>query len=192
VPYVRWDSNDSKAAVARIREAGRVPLKADEYAEANAMAEALLAHPIAGRLLAAGGVAEQSLFWQDEVTGVWLRARPDWTTDLAVLDVKTTKDGSRRGFRKAVAEYGYHQQQPWYVGGLVALDLGARPFMFAVVEKTPPYLANVHVLDDEAIAVGHDRNRRAIDLYAACLESGEWPGYDVDLDPLNLPAWAAA
>ena len=192
VPYPRWDSKAAKQAVADIREAGMVPLKEDEARRVDGMAESLLAHPIAGRLLAAEGVAEQSLFWTDPETGTWLRARPDWTTDVAMCDLKTTADASRAGFRKSVANFGYHQQQPWYVGGHAALGMGDIAFLFLCVETDPPYLANVHVLDDEAVEMGAARNRGAIDLYARCVETGEWPGYPVDLTPLRLPSWVSA
>ena len=98
-PWDRWQSNAAKAAVAEIRAAGGIPVKAETRATVRAMADALRAHPLAGPLLTSPGRAELAGWWQDEHTGEWLRVMWDWiTTDtnnrLVIVDYKTTTDAS--------------------------------------------------------------------------------------------------
>ncbi len=70
-----------KQAEKDAREAGRVPVHADDHAKAEAMVSAVRRHETAGPLFA-GGRAEVSLFAEDPETGVRLRARPDWWTEV--------------------------------------------------------------------------------------------------------------
>ena len=76
-PWDRWQSNAAKAAVAEIRAAGGIPVKAETRATVRAMADALRAHPLAGPLLTSPGRAELAGWWQDEHTGGWLRVMWD-------------------------------------------------------------------------------------------------------------------
>ena len=68
--------------------------------------------------------------------------------------------------------------------------MGHGDLVFIVQEKSPPYLVNVLELDGPALLVGQQRNRRAIDVYRECRESGVWPGYGDDVAVVGLPRWA--
>lgn len=188
----RWDTKAVKAEVAGIREAGKVPLKAADYHAVHAMAAAISAHPLAGRLFDVfGGVPEQVLIWQDNQTGVWRRAMLDWRRDRVIVDYKTADSASPTAFGRAVANFGYHQQDQYYRDGVTALGLDDDPaFLFVVQEKDPPYLVAVYDLDDEALRIGRERNRRALERYRDCTESGLWPGYSTDIETIALPRWA--
>jgi hypothetical protein len=199
VDKARWDDNDTKAKVAAIREAGGIPLKRAEYDQVHAMADALRRHRVASALFdPAHGRPEQTLIWQDEETGVWCRARLDWQPNarpgrrLIVPDYKTCRSASPRAIAKAVHEHGYHQQTEWYLRGAQALDLAddQAAFVFVFQEKDPPYLVTVVQLDDEALHLARERNRRAMEIYAACVEADHWPGYSDDIELITLPAWA--
>ncbi|MGA5208982.1 PD-(D/E)XK nuclease-like domain-containing protein [Streptomyces pseudogriseolus] len=201
VDAARWDTKLIKARLAEIRAAGNVPLKRPDLEQVDAMAAALAEHPVAGRLFRPGrGKAEQSLFWQDQRTGVWCRARPDWTPNrgpgqrLILVDYKTTTDASPEGVQRAVAAYGYHQQAAWYLAGAKALGLhgdGDEPgFVFVFQEKTAPYLVSVVELDFPALVLGAARNERALNVYRECRESGRWPGYSDRIQYLSLPPYA--
>lgn len=198
VPGERWDTKAAKEKVAEIRAAGDVPLKQADHDQVVAMADAIRSHPIAGALLRPGsGQPEQSLFWLDGDTGVMRRARLDWLPDrtptgrLIVADYKTCVSADPEHIGKAVTNYGYHQQDPWYLDGIAAVGLGEdAAFVFVFQEKTPPYLVSVVELDDEARLVGRERNRRALHRYAECTASGYWPGYADDVSLISLPPWA--
>lgn len=180
------------------RAAGRIPLLAAEHEQVQAMAAALRAHPVASALFNPDrGKPEQSLFWQDRPTGVWCRARLDWLPDagarerLIVADYKTAAAADTASISKSVASYGYAQQAAWYLDGVRALGLDADPaFVFLFQEKTPPYLVTVVQLDADALRIGRDLNREAVNLYAACCEQRIWPGYSESIETVSLPAWA--
>lgn len=194
-----WRTKAAREERDEVCAAGGVALLAAEYDQVQEMADQLRRHPVASALFAPGtGRPEQSLFWVDEPSGVWRRARLDWLPDprggrLIVPDYKTTRDASPEALAKAVDAYGYHQQASWYLDGVRALGLDERPaFLLVFQEKTAPYLVTVVELDALTLRIGAAKNRRAIETYARCVESGHWPGHVNDREPhyLSLPTWA--
>lgn len=190
VDAVRWDTNAVKAEVAAIRAAGDIPLKRHELEQVQAMAAAIRQDADAVRLLEPGsGVAEQSAFWED--SGVWRRARFDWLRhDGQIVDYKTARSCRREDLEKAFHEHGYAQQQEWYLDAGVALDVAdpERPFQFVLQEKEPPYLVVVTTCDPMARGIGRHLNEVALNTYAICRASGDWPGY-LPNPMIALPSW---
>ncbi|MFJ4785071.1 PD-(D/E)XK nuclease-like domain-containing protein [Streptomyces sp. NPDC088794] len=186
----RWDTNAIKAEVAAIRAEGNIPLKRPELEQVEAMAAALRQDPDAVRLLEPGsGVAEQSAFWEDG--NVWRRARFDWLRhDGQIVDYKTARSCRREDLEKAFNEHSYMQQQEWYIDAGAALDVAdpEKPFQFVLQEKDPPYLVVVTTCDPMAREIGRHLNQVALNAYAICRETGEWPGYLPN--PMTaLPSW---
>lgn len=197
------DVNDwrTKAAQQKRREArerGAVPLKRSEHEQVQAMASALAAHPVASALFGEGlGEPEQSLFWRDPQAGIWRRARLDWLPSprpgrMVIPDYKTAAAVDEDSIAKAVENHGYHQQAAWYLDGARALRLAEdAAFVFVFQAKDPPYLVHVVELDSLALRIGAAKNRRAIDTYRECRETGRWPGFaDREITSIPLPAWA--
>lgn len=176
---------------------GAVPLLAAEYEHVQEMAAAIRRHPVASVLLAPGsGRPEQSMFWVDERTGVTCRSRPDWLPHaipgrrLIVPDYKSCHAADIESLSKAVYNFGYHQQAPWYIEGIQALNIAQDvAFVFVTQEKTPPYLITVFELDEMAMQIGRDLNRDALDAYQECTATGVWPAYNTSIAHLALPAW---
>ena len=195
----KWMTAAVKAEVAAIRDEGGIPLKPADYQQVHDMADALRRHPIAAALFdPARGKPEQSLFWRDRPTGVMRRARFDWLPDarsgrLIIPDYKTCRSAEPAALARAVQEFGYHQQDDWYRAGAKALGLAddSAAFVFVCQEKTAPYVVTVVEMDAEARRIGAARNRRALQVFAECTESGVWPGYSDDIAYLSLPTWAA-
>lgn len=199
VEGARWDTNVTKAKVKELRSKGIVPLKEHEMAQVEAMAEAIRRHPHAGPLFTPGnGVAERSIFWTHEGTGVRVRVRPDWLIvrpDVTiVVDLKTTTDASPEACSKAIASYGYHQQGALYLDGVEAAGLapeGGR-FVFVFQSKKPPYLVTVRELADQDQDIGRARNDRALQIYADCVANDEWPdwtGRVTEIPQIGMPSW---
>lgn len=195
----KWMTAAVKAEVAAIRDEGGIPLKPADYQQVHDMADALRRHPIAAALFdPARGKPEQSLFWRDRPTGVMRRARFDWLPDarsgrLIIPDYKTCRSAEPSALARAVQEFGYHQQDDWYRAGAKALGLAddTAAFVFVCQEKTAPYVVTVVEMDAEARRIGAARNRRALEVFAECTETGVWPGYSDDIAYLSLPTWAA-
>lgn len=191
-----WRTNAAKAQRDEAYAEGKVPLLPDEFEMVQLMAAEQRRHPAAFER--GSGKPEQSLFVKDEKTGVMLRARIDWLPDatdkrMVLVDYKTTASAEPRAFARSVANYGYYQQAAWYVDMVIALGLASDvAFRFVAQEKTPPYLVTIFEMDEAALRIGRLRNRDAIDLFAACVAAGEWPGYSDEIEPIILPAWLEA
>lgn len=195
-----WNTNAQKKQVANARAAGLTPIKPETWAQVQAMAAAINFNPTAAGLLhSASGRPEQTLVWRDELTGVWCRARVDWyrtkrkSHRLLVVDFKTT--GSEEGaapdvFAKSAANFGYFVQAAFYLAGVQALGIDDQPaFLLVVQEVKPPYLVNVVELDETSLTLGRNFMRGALNLYAECRRTGQWPGFGPEVDLVSLPAW---
>jgi len=196
------DSYRTKAAREQRDEAherGAVPLLADEAAQVLAMADELRSHPVASLLFDPGrGLPEQTLIWRDDPTGMMRRARLDWLPDqpthsrLIIPDYKTCHSAAPDLLARAAYQYGYHQQAEWNTAGAQALGLADddAAFVFVCQEKAPPYLVTVLELDATALRIGAIRNRRALQIFARCVETSTWPAYVDGVAHVALPRWA--
>lgn len=196
--FDNWQTKAARAQRDEAHAAGAVPLLAGQYERVVAMALVLRRHPLAGLLFDPDrGQPEQSLFWVDEQTGVWCRARLDWLPDripgmrMIIPDYKTADAVDLDALGRATASYGYHMQDAWYRAGVQALGLADAACRFVLVcqRKDPPYLVTVVEMDHVAQRLGHQLNRQALQVYAECRRTGEWPGYADDVAQLHLPAW---
>lgn len=174
-----WRTKAAQEARDFAYQQNKIPLLPKNVEELEHMRNALFSYPLAAQAFS-GGKAEQSLFYKDEQTGVWIKARPDYLPDHYewVVDYKTAASANPREFARSVYQNGYYQQAAWYIDSIEAVT-GKKPkdFWFVVQEKEAPYLVSVIKLDDGAIDWGRMINRRAIDLFAQCCESQNWHGY---------------
>ncbi|HYS37813.1 MAG TPA: PD-(D/E)XK nuclease-like domain-containing protein, partial [Pseudonocardiaceae bacterium] len=186
--YDSWRTNAAKADKAAAREAGLVPMLEPDADVVTAMADALRAHHVAGRLFQPGrGTAERTLVWPDHATGLMRRARLDWITGggdrkLIIADYKTCDRADPASCARSIFTYGYHAQGDWYRDGAFELGLaGALGIGFVLVfqEKTAPYVVTVVEPDDEALLWGSVLNTKAIDVYRRCVATDTWPGYSI-------------
>lgn len=177
-----------KQAKAEAEKRGYIAVSPDEHERVVGMVKSLRDHPQAAALLA-DGEAEVSAYAPDPETGVMRRARFDLLREDLGVDVKTATSSHPIDFARAVASFGYHQQHAWYVD--VAYDLGhdLRGFVFVVVTSTEPYAVRTYELVPSAVDVGRERNRRALDTYQRCTETGDWSD-PTDITPIDIPRWA--
>ncbi len=160
-----------------------------------------LIHGILGRLRAepalrslcnAGGDYELSMFWkQDDVDA---KGRVDKYVDgpagHIVIDLKTCRSAHRVAMARAISDFGYARQAAWYRDGIKAC-LGNRPviYMLVCVEKTPPYAISTLKLSEDALQVGANENRRLMNVWRRCMETGNWPDYSRSVREVGLPGW---
>lgn len=180
-----------KAAYAEFQEvaAGKLIIKADDFDMIQRMRDAVMAHPSAAQLLT-GGVAEQSAYWVDEDTGLLCRCRPDFHVGSALVDLKTTKDGSPREFGRSAANMRYHVQAAFYLDGMNAAGGDVNVFGFVAMEKTPPYNVAVYTAEDAHIEKGRELYKRDLETLAEAKETGKYTGYCDEPMPLFIPQWA--
>ncbi|QMP19197.1 exodeoxyribonuclease I [Pseudomonas phage Persinger] len=172
----------------------RTVLTQEQWDQLHAMRDAVMAHPAAGKLLTGvPGVAELSVYWNDPMTGVLCRCRPDWwREDDLLVDLKTTDDASLEGFARSIANWRYDVQAPFYLDGVrIATGRKPRGFVFIAVEKKPPYAVGVYVLDAESLELGRAQYIADLKRYAECERTNTWPGYGDKIQTISVPAWHA-
>lgn len=183
-----WDAAEAAAA-------GRTLVKRVDWDEALAMRDAVQAHPVARELLSPGLLTEQSIYWRDERTGLLCRGRADvLRLDMRIIvDPKTTRDASSRGFGRAAGDLKYHLQAQWYLDGVEQAG-GWRPetFIFIAIESEPPHLVACYEVEPAHLDVAKRQLVELLDRYAACKARNIWPGYSDTLERLQLPGWALA
>lgn len=189
-------TKDGKAWRAEQEDAGRTILSLAEWRMVRGVEDAVKAHPLARRAIAASA-SEVTLTMRDPETGVWLKARPDALPHEPgrmpfSVQIKTTQDASPSAFSKSVWNYGYH------LGAAIEIDMlshlgwhDAPGYLLIAVEKEPPFAVSLLRLSDEAIAWGRHQYRRALRRFADCLATGKWPAYAEDVTEIHLPEWAA-
>jgi len=172
--------------------AGKTVITADDAEVVMAMGRSIMRHPGAAMLLGLPGKAETTHMWTDATYGVDCKCRPDYLTDdgSIMVDLKTTRDASPRGFRRSIADYRYHCQAGWYLNG-VEQATGKRPdqFIFICVETTAPYACAVYAADAEMIERGYQRAMEDLGKLAVCKAADNWPSYSDQIEPIGLPGW---
>lgn len=185
-----WRTKDAQAWRREMQEAGRIVLTPEQVEGIRRIASVMAADPLIQAGLLQGDV-ERSLFWKDEITGVWLKSRPDVlpVSDGMAADLKTTTDASPDAIQRAVHSYGYHMQGS-LVGDALKQVLGVEmtEFVLIWIEKSAPYAINISPVDAEWLGWGARQNRRALDTFARCVESGQWPAYPSEITT-SMPEW---
>src|SRR5574337_1899956 len=143
-----WRGRADQATRKAERAKGTIVVNRPELRAAAKMAAAVRRHPLASRIFT-DGRPEVSLYWIDEATGVTCRGRVDYLRARHIVDLKTARDASPRGFAKAAADYGYRESMAHYQRGVAALTGEWLPVVLVVVESEPPHLVAVYAFSNE-------------------------------------------
>jgi exodeoxyribonuclease VIII len=108
------------------------------------------------------------------------KARFDMIQNNVIVDLKTCRDASPKGFKQAIKSYGYHQQAAFYLdaaasAGMTEVDR----FHFLAISKQHPYPYAVYELSDEAIEYGRALNEKAIDQMKLCEDTGIYTPFNL-------------
>lgn len=195
-----WRTKDSQAARDAAYAAGKTPVLAHKMVTVERMVHAgkaqLMAHrEVPGAFDHAQGKSERTVVWQCSRTGVWLRTRPDWLyNDFSrILDYKSSGEAAEPdAWTRTLFNTGYDLQAAMYCRAVEGVT-GKRPiFQFCVQENYPPFALSVIQLKPAALAMAHRKLDYAIDLWAACLESGNFPGYPARVAHVDPPPYLEA
>lgn len=180
------------------KHAGKEVLNTKAFETAKAIGNAARNHPMASRYLA-GGRAEVSARWlyrSPHVEGLadwemWCKGRLDFIANVgAIVDLKSTRDGSPGGFAREVLRYEYHVQAAFYSDGHFALTGERLPFVFVAVEAEAPHVVQVYRVPDDIIDLGRERYSLLLAQLRICRQDNKWPGYAEAEMELTLPRWA--
>lgn len=182
-------ANVCKEWLARAKADGKTVLTKQQVADIQGMAERLAKNQVAVDLLR--GRIERSIITLDKKTGVWVKSRPDSIpADGMIADLKTCTDASQVAIGRSIVNYGYLQQMALAITSLE--EVGQRQVKDAVllfVETTYPYAFNIKPLDNSDLYTAMRLNRRALDTFAECLKSGDWPSYADSTLTWSAPKW---
>ena len=189
------------AAAAHAKKAGKTLIKAADMALVKRIADRISSSADARNALLRG-IPELTLAWQDELTGVWLRARPDHTPTTcmeAVASIRVVPDlklmaptfCSPLGFSRAIDNFGFHISAGHYGEGIKQI-FGKYPthHVHVVIEKEEPHTVSLYELPAEDIERGRLLMRQAINVFAECQKRNHWPGYADRPMQVGLPVWA--
>lgn len=169
----------------------------EQLEHARAIAHAIRTSPAAAPYII-GGSREVTVLWDFEEPQVgaldgWtmpMRARLDYVTDAAIIDLKTAVTAKPEDFARVAWNLGYFSQAAMQLDGFCAISRRIRPYLWLVVENRPPYACAVYEPSVEGLELGRKRYQQWLRTLHVCLERKEWPGYTAAPMQLDPPRWA--
>lgn len=161
-------------------------LPARQYEQAKAMAESVLRHPEAVRLL--DGEHEREIEWsfcgRSCVSHLDVLGRGgEW-----IVDLKTARTAKPERFSWSARTMAYHSQLAFYAQAVVASGLCTPAAAYIVaVESVAPYVVTVYRLTPNALDLGLRLCRLWMERLLACEAAGRWPGYCEAIVDLDVP-----
>lgn len=188
-------SGERKAQVLELQKKGQLVLKKAALEDAKNIAAAVKAHALAGSILSKA-LCEVSLFWSDEETGVYCKARIDILylddEDLMIGDIKNFGDISReRILSRFIHDNKYYWQMHHYSCGLMAIfNRKVTNHYWFFLEDKPPHGVKVRTCSDAMLELAAQEMNPLLPLYRECEESDTWPSYPDDPENADLPLYA--
>lgn len=186
-----YDDFRSKEAKTWRDSQTKTVVKQSDMVAIDAMAAALLRHPLL-RNAFADGLPERSIVYKDRETGIWIKTRPDWLPNKLrfVPDLKSTVSAKPDTFAKQAFNLGYHQSAALTLDGLsTVLGWKDATYYFVAQEKEPPYVALPFLMRQHDIELGRMLNRSALRKLARALDADHWPAYAEGAVEIAMPAW---
>ena len=118
------------------------------------------------------------------------KCRPDFNWKGNVVNFKTAASAHPRAIARAAWDNHWWSSQWYTVEGMMAHGITLPTYYYIVVEKEPPHPVVVYKLPERVVEMGRIWTRKAIDTFAACAVSGEYPGYADQIIELEMPRWA--
>jgi hypothetical protein len=174
-----------------------------DFITIKGMREAVMAHPLAKKLLA-GGAVEQTIIWIEQTTGVRCKSRIDILPEEkrgTLVDLKSTVSAVEHAFMRDIFQRGYHRASAFYLDaafngliGKVGKNRAYDAFIDIAVEKEPPYMVGCFYMPADVIEVGRQAYIELLQKDIKCKEENFYPHYN---DPENngglitveLPGW---
>jgi len=163
-----------------------------EYENIAGMQKGVMRNKVCRELIELPGRYELSLFTKCPVTGVLVKCRYDKLTDSGMpVDLKKTQVSERSAFSRAIQAYGYHISAAYYMD-LWEWQFGEKlDFMrWIAVEEQSPHAAMRYKINEESLIEGRNLYRQALNIYADCLDKGDWPAYGDQEEEVGIPPWA--
>jgi PDDEXK-like domain of unknown function (DUF3799) len=203
--YALWDerteNDEDKVAPRRGKKwdafvaanPGKTIVRADEYATAMAIRDAVRAKPAAAKYLRAGD-PEVAMWWCDSATERLCKGRADWITTVdgvpVIVGLKSARDCRGIPFGNAAYELGYALQWAFYQDGYRAITGQTARVVEIVVESAAPHDVVVYGIPDEVLDVGREQYARLLALLGEHEAANTWPGVADEEQTLSFPTRA--
>ena len=188
-----WRKKDAQAFKEAARADGQTPILRKQQRQVEAMAEAASGISLFQSVLGQSAI-EKTVVWREGEA--WCRVKPDilpgdppyiWdfkTTGLAA----TPEQWGRTQLPEYLMQYGLYTRGIRQVLGWKECEM-----RYVVQETESPYSIAIFALADDYRAAADRLADKAIRLWAECVGSGRWPGYQTDYAiEMDCPAWLLA
>ena len=177
-----------KCVIEYLEQSGKRLLSFDDWHNLMAMKAKLESNEQAMELIRDARI-ENSFFWQDEHTGLLLKARPDVLQRNMIIDLKTCADASEKAIQNEVFRYGYDVQMSMIRDGVEAIE-GNRidNFILICIETKYPYNIGIYILDEEIIENARYKYKNLLLQLKESQEFNNWKDYGINT--ILLPKWA--
>jgi exodeoxyribonuclease VIII len=163
-----------------------IPNRTD-YAIAAGMAEAVLRHRDAPRVLA--GEHEVEIDWA--CLGRACQSHVDVIGEGSryLTELKSTVCSAPERFPWLAHKMNYAGQLAFYRMAIEATrGVRVQDVYTVAVEQTPPHVVTVFRVEDDFLELGDKTVRAFMEKLLACEKANEWPGYVQSIVPLHAPA----
>lgn len=164
-----------------------------QFTMIDAMRESLYRHKKIRRILE-NGRPEVTCAALCPHTGLPRKCRWDWLSEIdgLGLDLKTARDGSQDMWRLEAAARRYNVQDRYYTDTSNLCGVDVQEVAFAVIEKEPPYICGLYVVDATAKLSGEHKYMNDLNRIYESVRNGYFEGYGDDAKEISLPGWAVA
>ena len=179
-----WKAADKKAGewweAWEKHRGDRLVLTSEQIWTIQRMAENLARSPEAVANLVSDQT-EISMIWQDEITGLWIKSRPDCipTNGCDFGDLKTfapQHDDLITAAQQASTKRGYPMQMALAIEGAERVfGMTASTAALIFIQTTAPYEPVPIEIESDALYLSACLNRKGINEIAHGLKTGEWP-----------------
>lgn len=188
-----WNNNATvcKEWNESVEAEGKKPLKKADLAEVQAALKSAKDDEIISSVLADCACQVYVVGdYYDEATGLTIGCKglldivpgKDSAWRKSIWDLKSARNAAPGPWPRVVFERSYHVQ------AALSLDLynAACPdedrtdFCHAIIENVKPWEPGKRLISEDFLTLGRAQYRAALERYAKCLKSGEWPGYEAE------------
>ncbi|MCA2013482.1 PD-(D/E)XK nuclease-like domain-containing protein [Cereibacter sphaeroides] len=183
-------TKEAKAFIEDCRSRGITPLKTVEVEEVGSMATKMAAR--LELLNITFDPANSEIAALAQIGETWCRMMADNAPiddPRFIYDLKTCESAAPEACQRAVMNYGYDVQAAHYLETWRAATGENRKFRFVFQEKSAPYEICVVELGEDTLSMASRKIARARETWAHCLKSGNWPGYPLGVQQIELPEW---
>jgi len=167
---------------------GLIDCNAEEGWQLEIMLQHLLENPAAKALVDQTTETQVSVFF--ELAGQLCKVRPDGCTPSLWWDLKTTSSTWDKIYRSAM-DYGYAEQEWFYVQGAMALGMEKFRMPFVFVQTMAPYACHVFYLPTEVVDEAGLRMARVMEEVRLRRDTGVYEAADAgEITELPFPVWA--